>query len=391
MQRHGINVALSLLRLSEISELHFIVAPWQADLIQRAGFPSDIRLQIHIADLSRGSLNRNKWYWHSLPRFAVQLNADLVHLTYPVPLNRRAFPCPTVVTLHDLYPYEIPMNFGFPKFIFNRIILQQCLHASDAIACVSSATRIRLNQYVPGVLKKATTIYNCIDEAPLPVDESPIPGWNNEPFLLCVAQHRRNKNIPTLIRAFHLLTACGGIEGNATLAIIGTEGPETKSLHRLANSKHLNGRVHFLEGLSEPQLQWCYRHCEALVAPSLTEGFDLPVVEGLQAGCRIVCSDIAAHREIAGDHCRFVTVREHAAQDLAAAIVDTLQYPKPQPIALLQFSAQVLAQQYLALYCRLIEPYSPKLATAMVGPGASDHSLAITVPEDKSALACRGR
>ena len=39
----------------------------------------------------------------------------------PCPSMAASFSCPTVVTLHDLYPYEIPLNFGFPKFIFNRV------------------------------------------------------------------------------------------------------------------------------------------------------------------------------------------------------------------------------------------------------------------------------
>jgi hypothetical protein len=59
---------------------------------------------------------------------------------------RLPFACPTMVTLHDLYPYEMPMNFGFPKFIFNRMVLQQCLRNTDAIACVSETTLFRLKQ-----------------------------------------------------------------------------------------------------------------------------------------------------------------------------------------------------------------------------------------------------
>jgi hypothetical protein len=41
--------------------------------------------------------------------------ADVVHLAYPVPLNSGAFACPIVVTLHDLYPHEIPENFWLPQ------------------------------------------------------------------------------------------------------------------------------------------------------------------------------------------------------------------------------------------------------------------------------------
>src|ERR1019366_8474488 len=103
-----------------------------------------------------------------------------------------------------------------------------------------------------------------------------------------------------------------------------------------------------------------YRNCDALVAPSLTEGFDLPIAEGLLAGCRIVCSSIPAHREIVGAECRFVPLRECFVEDLAAAIADILDEPKPQPIALPSFSAPVLASQYQALYSSLIGSAAPQ-------------------------------
>jgi glycosyltransferase involved in cell wall biosynthesis len=101
-------------------------------------------------------------------------------------------------------------------------------------------------------------------------------------------------------------------------------------------------------------LQWCYLNCEALVAPSLTEGFGLPVAEALLAGCRVVCSDIPAHREVGEGHCRFVPLNDLAEESFAAVITAVLQQPRPQPLSLPQYSAPVLARQYVGLYQRLI-------------------------------------
>lgn len=355
LQRHAFNLARCLLLRPEVSHLHLVVAPWQCDLAQAAGLPIDVRLSIHIADISRSSLSRNLWYYRRLPQLARRLQVDLVHLSYPMLLNAAAFHCPTVVSLHDLYPYEIPMNFGFPKFILNRIVLQQCLRSADAITCVSEATRIRLKQYaLAAVWRKAVRIYNCVEPTLVLSSACPLPCWRNEPFLLCVAQHRRNKNIPTLIRTFGRLLHSGEIEPNSRLVIVGMVGPESGRIRRLVASRGLGGSVDLLDGLSEPELQWCYRHCAALVAPSLTEGFGLPVAEGLLTGCRIVCSDIAAHREIGDGHCQFVSLREYAVEALAGAIVDALREPKGEPIALPQLSAPVLARQYTSLYRRLV-------------------------------------
>lgn len=355
IQRHAFNLARCLQAQPEISELHIVVAPWQRNLVRAAGFRMDVRLTTYVAGTAQGALSRNLWYYHALPALAAQLEVDLVHLSYPMPINAAAFHCPTVVTLHDLYPYEIPKNFGFPKFIFNRIVLRQCLRNADAIACVSEATSSRLRQYTPSsVWRKAIRIYNCVEAEPLTTNVSPIPGWMREPFMLCIAQHRRNKNIPLLIQAFDCLLRSGRIEPQSKLVIVGIHGPESNKINRLLSASGLSHRVHLLEGISEQELQWCYLNCEALIAPSITEGFGLPVAEGLLAGCRIVCSDIPAHREIGDAHCHFFPLQPNAVEALADAIPAALQVPKAAPVSLPQLAAPVLGSQYIALYRRLI-------------------------------------
>jgi glycosyltransferase involved in cell wall biosynthesis len=361
IQRHACNVVRCLLQQPEVFFVHLVIAPWQRKLAHDAGIKPDVRLSTHIAEMERGSLSRNSWHYQRLPELAARLEVDLVHLTYPVPVNAAAFSCPTVVTLHDMYPYEIPRNFGFPKSVFNRLILKQCLRNVDVIACVSDATRNRLEQHssVP-IWRKAVRIYNCVETQPHCATQSPLPNWQGEPFLLCVAQHRRNKNLPLLIRTFERLLRSGHVSSKMKLIIIGITAQDTSSIHKLVSTLGLGGSISFLEGLSESELQWCYTRCEALVAPSSTEGFGLPVAEGLLAGCRVVCSDIPAHREVGDGRCRFVALGQRAEKAFAEAIVEVLKYPKVPPAALPQFSTPTLAKQYISLYRRLISSAVPQ-------------------------------
>lgn len=355
LQRHALNLARCLMLQPEVAELHFVIAPWQESFMRTVSVAPSSRLTTHVANLERGALSRNAWYYHALPKMAARLHADLVHLTFPAPINAHAFGCPTIVTLHDLYPYEIPMNFGFPKFLFNRIILRQCLKNATAIACVSDVTRTRLKQYTPpSISRKAVRIYNSVEAELRCAARAPDPGWQDMPFLLSIAQHRRNKNLPLLIRVYDRLLQTARISPETLLIIVGIPGPETMRLQRLISRSGLSGRIRFLEGISEPELQWCYLNCEALVAPSLTEGFGLPVAEALLAGCRVVCSDIQAHREVGEGHCRFVPLNDLAEESFAAAITAVLQQPRPQPLSLPQYSAPVLARQYVGLYQPLI-------------------------------------
>jgi glycosyltransferase involved in cell wall biosynthesis len=359
LQRHAINVARCLLPRPEISALHFVVAPWQRGFMDASGLTTHPRLKLHVAEMGRGSLSRNSWYFRRLPELAADAGADLVHLTYPMPVKAGAFHCPTVVTLHDLYPYEIPMNFGFPKYIFNRLVLRQCLRSVDAIACVSDVTKSRLNQYLPSATKKAVRIYNCVEPGRCHSSEPPIPDWHEEPFLLSIAQHRRNKNLHLLIRTYHRLLRAGQIPSNTGLIIVGISGPETGKIEQLVSALGLSRSIHFLEGLSESELQWCYRNCKALVAPSITEGFGLPIAEGLLAGCRIVCSDIPAHREIGDGRCRFVKLKDDPEEALASAIATSLFDPREPRAILPELSAPVLAEQYISFYRRLITTAAP--------------------------------
>jgi glycosyltransferase involved in cell wall biosynthesis len=260
-----------------------------------------------------------------------------------------------VVTLHDLYPFEIPQNFGFPQVIFNQIILKNCLKNADAIACVSAATQLRLEEYADGdVCKKAIHIPNVVETTTYESVEGGSASLPPKPFLLCVAQHRRNKNIPFLIRTFHRMLQGVNIAPNMKLVIIGIEGPETNRIKDLIHKLELKDTVHLREGLTESEIQSYYRQCEVLVTPSLTEGFGLPVAEGMLAGCRIVCSDIPAFREVGDGYCRFVKVNEDSEVELAEAVEVILKEPPKQPALLSHLSSEILADKYRALFTALL-------------------------------------
>ena len=284
VQRHAFSLSRCLLAHPGVSEVNLVVAPWQREMVRRSGLPSHDNFKVHFARMGNSPMERNLWYYRGLPELAAQLKADMLHLAYPVPLNADAFSSPTVVTLHDLYPYQIPSNFGFPKAFFNQVILRQCLGEVDSIACVSESTRRLLHRYTASrIQQKAVRIYNCVEPEAECATQSPIPGWTGQPFFLCVAQHRRNKNLPFLLGAFERLLRTQRIDGSTQLLIVGIAGPETHRIHDAIDRAGLGRSVLLMEGLPEADLQWCYKNCTVAVAPSITEGFGLPVAEALRA------------------------------------------------------------------------------------------------------------
>jgi glycosyltransferase involved in cell wall biosynthesis len=349
--RHAANVARCLLTRPEITHVHLVGATWQHQLYRDAISRTDAKLHIHSVPVGFGALARNLWYYKDLPAIAAQLDADVVHLATPAPLQRSAFNCPTVVSLHDLYPYDSPANFGFPKVIFNRRILWQCLRAVDAIAAVSDHTLQQLAARAPeSVLTKAVRIYNCVEGVPI---QSPLSGWRGAPFFFCVAQHRRNKNIPLTIQVFQRLLQDEKIDPESELVIVGATGPETPKVQRLLRTNGLSQKVTLISGIRDAEMQWCYRNCELLLALSSVEGFGLPVAEALLAGCRIVCSDIGAFRELENKGCHYVPLTTNAEKEVAEAVCKVLLEPRSNPAQLPQLSVPVIAEQYVQLYSRL--------------------------------------
>src|SRR6185437_10956760 len=108
--------------------------------------------------------------------------------------------------------------------------------------------------------------------------------------------------------------------------------------------------VILLSGIHDTEMQWCYRHCGALLAPSTIEGFGLPVAEALLAGCPVVCSDIPAFRELGGDDCHYVPLDSNAEQDFGTAVCETLRERRRNPVKLPHLAASTIAEEYLQLY-----------------------------------------
>jgi glycosyltransferase involved in cell wall biosynthesis len=356
VQRHAFNMARCLLSHPSVSSITLVLAPWQRVLVRTSGLHSGPRLSFHFAEMHNSSLSRLHWFYRVLPTLARQLQPDLVHLAFPAPTDAGSFSCPVVVSLHDLYPYEIPSNFGLLKGYCNRLILRQCLRAVNAIACVSETTLLRLNHDVPTHASQiACRIYNCVEPSSVNVPLIPLADWHGEPFLLCVAQHRRNKNVPFLIRTFKCLRKSADFNLATRLVIVGIQGPETHSILRTIRQAGLQDFVLLHQGLSESELQWCYRYCDAVISPSIVEGFGLPVVEALMAGCRVICSDIPAFREFGGGSC-YVSLGKDTEATFAKAALTALREPRPHPVSMPELGAPVIADQYFKLYRRLLTP-----------------------------------
>jgi glycosyltransferase involved in cell wall biosynthesis len=350
--RHAAGLARSLVARDEVAQVVLVAGRWQLECFQSAFGLDHPKLLLYPVDVANRSISRNLWYWQSLPRVAAACNGDAVHYCFPAPIHRRRFRCPVVTSLHDLYPYDIPENFGYPRVLFNRLFLRQSLAASDAIACVSQETlrRLRLRGFARAA-QKALVIPNCVgmqSKASLP--DHPLLASGRNRLLLFVGQHRQNKNIPLLLRAFSRLLLAGDLHPATLLAMVGEKGPATAEIQRRVADLCLQQNVLILESVPDCALRWLYNHAELLIAPSADEGFGLPVAEALACGTRVLCSDLPVFREVGGSACHYFDLQGDAAHNLFLAARKALREPARSVAGLDRYSADSIGERALALY-----------------------------------------
>jgi glycosyltransferase involved in cell wall biosynthesis len=353
--RHAVSLSRCLAANAEISKVTLLVGAWQAGYFNTSFGLCGPKVQTLAVDMSGTPLSRNWWYLNTLPTLAASCGADVVHLSFPVPIVRNRFRCPVVVSLHDLYPYDIPDNFGRLRALFNRLFLRQCISNVDHIACASDFTAARLRALMPLLSReRAERLYPCVDFNP-ECCQIPTQMDTRRPFILSVAQHRKNKNIPLLLSAFADLLRQRLIPAETCLVIVGSQGPLTNLIRSTITSMSLENNVVMAGTLPDSELCWLYRNCNLFVASSLIEGFGLPLAEALRCGARIVCSDIPVFREIAGNECFYFSPESAtAAAELARVCVLALCRRPPGPRPLDEFSFNAIGRQHVAVYSRLL-------------------------------------
>lgn len=128
--------------------------------------------------------------------------------------------------------------------------------------------------------------------------EGPRLAPSRPTFLACGTIESR-KNHLLLFQLWRVLAERHGAAA-PRLVVVGRRGWEAESaIDMLERCPGVKAHVIEASGLSTHGLAALMRSCTALLMPSFTEGYGIPVVEAAASGLPVVASDIPAHREIA--------------------------------------------------------------------------------------------
>jgi len=210
---------------------------------------------------------------------------------YNVPVLSRL---PLVVTVHDVCHLAMTELYGgaarsaYAKFMFGAV-----RHRASEILFDSDFTRTEFIRHV-GEPRRATTALLGVDAVWRLAGETVRP--HERPYVLFVGSAKPHKNLGALLEAFGMSRE--EIPDHDMVLLGSFRRQRTIDSTAIAHANSLGDRVRIVADLGDEAVRAYVAHAAALVLPSLYEGFGLPAVEAMAAGCPCLVSNAASLPEV---------------------------------------------------------------------------------------------
>ncbi|WP_158275486.1 glycosyltransferase family 1 protein [Maritimibacter sp. 55A14] len=291
-----------------------------------------------MSEASSGAAARGGADLLTMMRSARGMDCDLffypaVYSYFPLPARR-----PSVVCYHDTIPERFP-DLIFPRRLNFRLWQAKCWLAkmqATRVMTISEASATDLTRILRIPRSRIDTITEGGDAAFHPIGDTErlaavrarhaIP--EGAPLLVYLGGFNRHKNVLRLIEAMPaILDHVPGLR----LAIVGRtagarfwDNVEELQASAAADARR-SGSIVFTGEIDDAELAELLNTADALVFPSLWEGFGLPALEAMSCGTPVLSSDRGSLPEVVGDGGLYFDPL--SVEDLAAQAVRLLTEP----------------------------------------------------------------
>ena len=210
---------------------------------------------------------------------------------------------PGVVTIHDLAIYDHPEWFPSGQWFALRVVVPQSARRARIIICPSEATKRAIVRLFGIEAERCRVIPHGVEtEFALPASPSVKADVKAryalpDRYLLQLGTVQPRKNYVTSLRALARIPAAERMP----LIVAGAFGWKYDAVVDAVRELDLHEWVRFVGYAGMPDLPALYQMAQAVLFPSLDEGFGLPLLEAFAAGTPVVASNAGAIPEVAGD------------------------------------------------------------------------------------------
>ncbi|HLG65758.1 MAG TPA: glycosyltransferase family 1 protein [Ktedonosporobacter sp.] len=313
--RYATELAQALLQLRDQST-HYVL--FFAREIHPDFLPLRDSFTAVISPTTNELLLKQCWF----PLTLLRLQVDVMHYpAFPPPLIQPFGPR-TVMTLHDCGPWRYPQALTLHGRLYFRTLLARGLRTCTRVITVSRHAKAEIGHFQGerfldklAIIPEAARPEFAVAQSVPFLDSVRAKYQLPERFLLAVTTLEPRKNLVTLLDACRQLRDQLG-SSCPPLVIVGRKGWHCADILRYMEV--LEDTVIFPGHVSDQELIALYQMATCLVFPSLYEGFGLPVLEAMLAGCPVITSDSSSLPEVAGDAA--LLVNPLSASEIATAI-----------------------------------------------------------------------
>ena len=233
---------------------------------------------------------------HLARRSISRFRPDILHETYYSVDDYRPSGTKRVLTVYDLIHERYPglfershMTTGPKKVAAQR---------ADHVICISESTRRDVIEFCGVPPEKTSVVYLGVDVEFIRASER-IAGRLGplRPFFLYVGARGGYKNFDRFLRAY---AQSAMLKSEFDLVCFGG-GPLRSDELKVASELGLRHGQLTHRGGSDTLLAQLYSEAEALVYPSLYEGFGIPPIEAMAVGCPVITSNTSSLPEVVGN------------------------------------------------------------------------------------------
>jgi len=218
-----------------------------------------------------------------------------------------------VLSIYDLitFKYKDEISHKFINELRNKVITEN-IYAADKILTISNTVKHEIIEYfdikTPEKIEVVYPATNHIKRFKLEERVNTINelrtkyGLKARNIILTNYAITPRKNIITLVKAYNELDQ--KIQHDYALFIVGPKIVEyTETYKELMNEslKNKYGEIIFTGFVSQDELIKIYNSASLFVSTSVSEGFDMPVVQAMSIDIPVVASNIPIHKELLGN------------------------------------------------------------------------------------------
>ena len=259
-----------------------------------------------VAEKYRPAMKNIWWHQTLLPGLLRERQIDVLH----VPSYRRMLwpkPCALVATIHDLAQFHVAGKYDWARMFYGRVVARRLAQRQDAIIAVSQNTARDIEQFFGIPVARQHVILNGLDHNRFqPGDRAAAKQQATEcwqlahPFFVYVSRlEHPAKNHVRLIEAFNQFKRATNSDWQ--LVLVGGDWRGADAIHAAAAESPFAGDIRFLGFIDDAAVPALYRAADAMVYPSLFEGFGFPPLEAMACGCPVISSERGSLAEVVGD------------------------------------------------------------------------------------------